>query len=95
LNATTLTKRILYPTLEAAGIRRLGPTGEKRTFHSLRHTFARVALENGASLEWLSRHLGHSSIAVTDSHYGHMSKAAHRRQIDALVEAGAFGVQTG
>lgn len=43
---------------------RVGPTGEERTFHSFRHTFARIALEHGAELTWLSRHLGHSSTAV-------------------------------
>ena len=46
--------------MKRAGIDRIGPTGEKRVFHSFRHTFARVALENGAELTWLSRHLGHS-----------------------------------
>ena len=39
-------RRDLYPAMERAGIPRVGPTGEKRTFHSLRHTFARVAIEH-------------------------------------------------
>ena len=29
--------------------------------HSFRHTFAKRALESGAEITWLSRHLGHSS----------------------------------
>jgi len=37
----------------------------ERTFHSLRHTFAKRALESGAQITWLSRHLGHSSLKVT------------------------------
>jgi hypothetical protein len=37
----TILKRELYPAMERAGIPRVGPTGEKRTFHSFRHTFAR------------------------------------------------------
>jgi integrase len=30
--------------MKRAGIPRVGPTGEKRTFHSFRHTHAKVAL---------------------------------------------------
>jgi integrase len=84
LSAETLTKRVLYPAMKRAGIPRDGPTGEKRTFHSLRHTFARIALENGRDLTWLSRHLGHSSIMVTTGTYGHFDREAHRRQVEAL-----------
>jgi integrase len=67
---------VLYAAMTNAGIERVGPTGEKRTFHSLRHTFARVALENGAELTWLSRHLGHSGTQITDAVYGHWSRAS-------------------
>ncbi len=84
LSAETLTKRVLYPAMKRAGIPRDGPTGEKRTFHSLRHTFARIALENGRDVTWLSRHLGHSSIMVTSGTYGHFDREAHRRQVEAL-----------
>lgn len=65
LDPTTVTSRELYGAMERAGIDRLGPKGELRTFHSLRHTFAKRALERGAQIAWLSRHLGHSSIVVT------------------------------
>lgn len=83
----TITKRELYPAMKRAGIPREGPTGEKRTFHSLRHTFARVALEHGAELTWLSRHLGHSSTLVTDGVYGHWSRGARKRAMERLAEA--------
>lgn len=76
--------------MTAAGIPRIGPTGVERTFHSFRHTFAKVALENGRPLAWVSRHLGHSSVAITDGTYGHFERAAQKRQIEAL--AGAFNV---
>jgi integrase len=79
---------VLYEAMEAAEIPRVGPTGEKRTFHSFRHTFAKIALENGRPLAWVSRHLGHSSMDVTDRHYGHFSRAARKREIEAM--AGAF-----
>jgi integrase len=83
----TILKRELDPAMERAGVPRVGPTGEKRTFHSFRHTFARIALENGAELTWLSRHLGHSSTAVTDRVYGHWSRSARKRAMECLTDA--------
>ena len=67
-----------------------GPTGERRTFHSLRHTFAKRALESGRQVTWLSRHLGHSSLKVTTDVYGHWERSERRREM-ALME-GVFGV---
>ncbi len=83
----TILKRELYPAMERAGVPRVGPTGEERTFHSFRHSFARIALEHGAELTWLSRHLGHSSTAVTDKVYGHWSRAARKRAMERLADA--------
>jgi hypothetical protein len=51
---STFCRGILYPAMKRAGVERVGPTGEKRTWHSLRHTYARIALEHGAPLFWLS-----------------------------------------
>ena len=62
----------------------------KRTFHSLRHTFAKTALENGCEITWLSKHLGHSSLAVTSEVYGHWGDKAKREQVKQME--GAFGV---
>ena len=73
-----------------AGVPRIGPTGEKRTFHSLRHTFAARALEGGRQITWLSRHLGHSSLAITSEVYGHWEHAERKRE--AALMAGVFGV---
>jgi integrase len=81
--------RQLYGAMERAGIARVGPTGEKRTFHSLRHTHAKVAIESGRSITWLSRSLGHSSLAVTTEVYGHFERAERRREAEAME--GAFG----
>jgi integrase len=90
LSSSTLTTKTLYVAMEAAGIPRVGPTGEKRTFHSFRHTFAKLALEHGRQMSWLSRHLGHSSIQVTDGVYGHWESAARKAEIAGM--AGVFGV---
>jgi integrase len=78
--------------MKRAGIPRDGqhltpPTKASRTFHSLRHTYARVALENGVELSWLSRQMGHSSTAVTDTRYGHLSKTARKREVAKLEGA--------
>jgi integrase len=90
LNPQVILRRELYPAMIRAGIARVGPTGEKRTFHSLRHTFARLAIEHGRPIYWLSKHLGHSSLDVTDRVYGHMEAAT--RQREAREMAGVFGV---
>jgi len=90
LNDQVVRKNVLYPAMAAAGIDRVGPTGEKRTFHSFRHSFAKVALEGGRPIAWLSRHLGHSSVAITDGVYGHSERASKKREVEAMV--GAFGV---
>lgn len=90
LNPQTILRRELYPALARAGIPRVGPTGEKRTFHSFRHSFAKRALESGRPITWLSRHLGHSSLAVTSECYGHWEASERKREAE-LME-GVFGV---
>jgi len=90
LSPTVVLRRHLYPAMAAAEIPRAGPTLEKRTFHSFRHTFAKRALENGAQITWLSRHLGHSSLKVTTDIHGHWERAA--RKIQAAKMEGAFPV---
>jgi hypothetical protein len=79
-----------YPAMAAAQIRRVGPTQEKRTFHSFRHTFAKRALESGTQITWLSRHLGHSSLKVTTDIYGHWERA--ERKLQAAKTEDAFPV---
>jgi integrase len=90
LNPTTVLRRELYPAMKRASVPRVGPTGEKRTFHSLRHTYAKLALENGRRITWLSRHLGHSSLKVTTDIYGHFERAERKAEAERM--AGVFGV---
>jgi integrase len=87
LSPTIVLRRQLYPAMVAAGILRVGPTQEKRTFHSLRHTFAKRALERGAQITWLSRHLGHSSLKVTTDIYGHWERAERKLQAAKMEDA--------
>jgi integrase len=74
----------------SAEIPRVGPTQEKRTFHSFRHTFAKRALERGAQIARLSRHIGHSSLKVTTDIYRHWERA--ERKLQAAKMEGAFPV---
>ena len=90
LSPSTLLRRELYPAMNRAGVPRLGPTHERRTFHSFRHTFAKRALESGAQITWLSRHLGHSSLKVTTDIYGHWERA--ERKLQAAKMEGVFPV---
>jgi integrase len=90
ISPTIVLRRHLYPAMAAAGIQRRGPTQENRTFHSFRHTFAKRALENGAQITWLSRHLGHSSLKVTTDIYGHWERA--ERKLQAAKMEGVFPV---
>jgi integrase len=76
--------------MQRAGIPREGPTGEKRTVHSLRHTFAARALQSGRPITWLSRHLGHATLEITASTYSHWERAEQRRQVEKME--GVFGV---
>jgi len=73
-----------------AGIPRESPTGERRMVHSLRHTFAPIALQTGREITWLSKRLGHRTLEITATTYGHWERAARKRQAEKM--AGVFGV---
>ena len=68
----------------------MGEHGRNRTFHSFRHTFARITLEAGAEITWVQQQLGHQSIQLTVSTYGRWSRAAQKKQAERL--AGAFPI---
>jgi integrase len=82
-----LTRHVLYPALERAGIPRLGERGRKRDFHSFRHSFARIALEHGAEITWVKEQLGHSSIQLTVDTYGSWARSAEKAQAEKLGAA--------
>jgi len=54
--------------------------------HDLRHTFASLALENGASLDQIGRVLGHRS-SQTTRRYAHLSDSASAKVVDSVSAA--------
>lgn len=51
-------------------------------FHSLRHTFASINIENGTDVKTISEILGHSDISITLQTYTHTSNKAKAKAID-------------
>lgn len=47
-----------------------------RSWHMLRHTYARIFIESGGRLEELQKSLGHKSIVTTEQDYGHFHEDA-------------------
>ena len=82
-----VTRHVLYPALERAGIPRVGERGRKRDFHSFRHSFARIALEHGSEITWVQKQLGHSSITLTVDTYGSWARSAEKAQAEKLGAA--------
>jgi integrase len=80
------TGRPLDEPLVGKTLRRILPlTGIHRriTPHSLRHTYASLALQRGVPLLVVSRQLGHSSISITADIYGHLLPDATREAATA------------
>lgn len=90
LNPTTVLRRELYTAMRRAGIDRVGPTGEKRTFHSFRHTFAKIALEERLGDHLVATSTRAQSLNVTNGVYGHWEREARKAQMAEL--AGFFNV---
>ena len=54
--------------------------------HDLRHTYASLLIENGASLAYVKDQMGHSSIQTTVDVYGHLVPGANKHEVDKLDE---------
>jgi integrase len=63
--------------LDAAGL-------DRRDLHSMRDTFATLALADGAPVEWVSKQLGHAAITTTLKHYHRWLKSADDAILDKL-----------
>lgn len=58
-----------------------------RVAYNTRHTFATLALMDGANIGWISKQLGHSSIKMTTDHYAtwisRMDRGAERQKLSS------------
>lgn len=82
-------KRAFIPALKQAGLRPV-------SFHSLRHSNASIRIKKGQNLKYLSKQMGHSSVAFTLDVYGHLfedDKQFLREQANLL--AGAIPAKVG
>ena len=79
LNLDNWRKRVWYPALDKAGL-------ERRPPYQLRHTFATLSLAAGASIEWISRYMGHSDIRATLRYYARFLPETETRNL-ALLDA--------
>lgn len=58
-------------------LRTAGQLSKKPDLYSLRHTHASLMIDAGMQIWQLSRHLGHSSVTTTETHYLHLMPDAH------------------
>lgn len=73
-------------TVSAQFLRRVNQYGLTRlTLHSLRHTWATLALEQGIHPRVVQERLGHSTIAITLGIYSHVSPRLHDEAADAIA----------
>ncbi|MFD6399002.1 hypothetical protein [Nocardia sp. NPDC060249] len=59
--------------------------GKKLTPYTSRHTGISWRLQDGEPIWVVSRDAGHSSIAITDARYGHISAAASAASAEAIA----------
>ena len=70
-------KRVFFPLIELADVRRF-------RFHDIRHTFASLLLANGESLHYVKEQMGHASIQTTVDVYGHLVPGSNRNAVNRL-----------
>jgi integrase len=55
--------------------------------HSLRHTFSSLLLQQGESIQYVQRMLGHASISLTVDTYGKWLPMGNKTAVDRLDDA--------
>ena len=79
-------RNLLRTTTIASKKAGLPPVG----VHTLRHTYATIALLHGIPIHVVSRNLGHSSIAITADIYGHLTDEAAQAAAQTVSDALGF-----
>lgn len=77
INLDNWRRRVWYPALDRVGL-------ERRPPYALRHTFATLALTPGATIEWVSRYMGHADIRTTLRHYVRFLPEIDTRNLERL-----------
>ena len=80
LNDAWLRDRVWRPLLDKAAVRHV-------RVHDARHTYASLMLRRGVPIAYVSKQLGHSSIAITVDLYGHFVPGADRHHVEGLADA--------
>ena len=75
---------VWHPLLKAVGLRAV-------RIHDLRHGYASLLLQRGASLTYVKDQLGHSTIKLTVDLYGHLVPGANRGVVEELAALTAPG----
>lgn len=79
LNHGNVLRRHYYKALKRAGV-------EYRKFHTFRHTFASLLLEQGENIRYISGQLGHSSTSLTLDVYSHLISNTNQEAAMRLSE---------
>ena len=82
-------KRVFVPTAERAGLRpseRDEDDGPNAGIHSLRHSYASLLINQGESIKYVSRQLGHASINITADLYGHLFRETSVSAMEPLTQ---------
>ena len=61
----------------------------KIRIHDVRHAFASLLLQHGESIVYVKEQLGHASIQITVTTYGHLIPGASRAAVDKLDDVPA------
>ncbi len=85
IHPTNWRKREWRWILEHAGL-----PANSHTPKCLRDTFASQSLQRGVPLEWIKDALGHSSLAVTETHYAQFIRGQRRHAYRELDEGAVF-----
>ncbi|MDZ5077850.1 tyrosine-type recombinase/integrase [Nesterenkonia sp. HG001] len=79
--------KLRKPGIDTEGQETPAPLTKKPDLYALRHTHASLMLDAGMEIWQLSRHLGHSSVNVTEKHYAHLKPDAHYQAANFAAKA--------
>jgi integrase len=74
MNYSNMMQRHFLPTLEKAGVPRI-------KFHSFRHSYASLLIEQGENIKYIQTQLKHSNPTVTLNVYAHLMKPTNQEAV--------------